>query len=102
MPVKEIAIASIIATSAVTDSESPKEKILFGGDIALYATQQCIKDGRDIYNEFTLVSNYRDGYIKVKCQILETTTGDYYASKGVYYEYPEMLELLIDLFENPR
>lgn len=99
MPAKEIAIAAIIATSGVTDPGSPKEKILYGGEIALYATQKCIEDDRDIYSGFTMVSDYADGYIKVNCQILETTTGDYYASKGVYYEYSENLDTLIKAFK---
>lgn len=99
MPAKEIAIAALIATSGVTDAESPKEKILFGGEMALIATQRCIDDGRDIYKGFKLISDYKSGHFKVNCQILETTTGDYYASKGVYYENSEMLDILIDLFD---
>ena len=55
-----------------------------------------------MFTGFMLVSDYRDGHIKVNCQVLKTTTGDYYASKGVYYENTEMLEHLIDLFENSR
>ncbi|KUJ74380.1 hypothetical protein AVO42_02930 [Thiomicrospira sp. XS5] len=102
MPAKEIAIAALIATSGVTDAESPKEKILFGGDMALVATERCVADGRDIYKGFTLISDYQDGYFKVNCQILETTTGDYYASKGVYYEYSENLDALIELFKERR
>lgn len=100
MPAKEIAIAALIATSGVTDPESPKERILFGGDMALVATQRCIEDGRDIHKGFIHISDYKDGYFKVNCQILETTTGDYYASKGFYYEDSEMLEALISLFNN--
>lgn len=97
MPAKEIAIAAIIATGDVTD-DSPREKILFGSNIALIATERCIDDGRDIYKGFTLISDYQAGYFKVNCQILETTTGDYYASKATYHEYSENLKALIELF----
>lgn len=99
MPAKEIAIAALIATIGVTDPESPKKKILFGGEMALVATQNCIKDERDIYKSFMLISPYKSGYFKVNCQILKTTSGDYYASKGIYYENSEMLQVLIDLFK---
>lgn len=102
MPVKDLAIAALIATSGVTDAESPNEKILFGGEIALVATERCIADGRDVYKGFTLISDYQDGYFKVNCQILETTTGDYYASKGLYYEYSENVDMLIELFKERR
>ena len=95
MPAKEIAIAAIIATSQVSDPVSPKEKILMGGETALYATQQCIQDGRDIYAGFILETNYGEGYIKVNCQILKTTTGDYFASKGVYYLTSKMKDTMI-------
>ncbi|QBZ82172.1 hypothetical protein GHNINEIG_00196 [Hydrogenovibrio crunogenus] len=98
MPAKTIAIAAIIAVSGVTN-DSPKEKVLFGGDMDRIATERCIDDDRDIYKGFTLTSDYKLGYFKVNCQILETTTGDYYAAKGVYHKYSDIMKTLIVLFE---
>lgn len=99
MPVKEIAIVAIIATNSVSEG-APQSKVLYGGDLARVATERCIADKRDIYEGFVLVSDYQSGYFKVNCQVLETTTGDYYAAKGAYHEYSDMMKTLINLFES--
>jgi hypothetical protein len=96
MPIKEIAIAALIATNGVTDPESPQRKILMGGQASLVATERCIKDGRDMAAGFTLTSDYQTGYLKVRCQLLETTSGDYYAAKGYYYKDAGGINAFID------
>jgi hypothetical protein len=50
-------------------------------------------------NGFVLVSDYKEGYFKVNCQVLETTSGNYFASKGFYRPYSPLLKTLIALFK---
>lgn len=91
---KEIVLVALIATSQVT--ESPQHKIVEGGDLALQATQMCIDDERDIYQGFILSKDIETGSIEVNCQILKTTTGDYYAAKGVYRDNGDLYNYLLN------
>lgn len=99
MAIKEIAIIAIIATQNVTDG--PTEKVIMGGELAIQATQLCIDDSRDIEKGFILSHTNKQGSFRVKCQILNTQQGPYYASKGMFTYHDEngMLPTLIKLFE---
>lgn len=98
MPIKEVAIAAIIASQGVTDG--PNQKVVMGGELAIHATELCIQDHRDIEKGFILQHMTEKGVFKVHCQTLSTQQGLYYASKGSFiYHDDKMLPLLIDLFE---
>jgi len=100
MPLKEIAVASLVATSTVTSG--PQTDVLYGGDLALVATHMCMADYRDMNNEFLLIRDYDEGYFKVRCEMIQTHSGHYYASSGHYYQDSEMLDVLVDMFDKAR
>lgn len=97
-----IALIALIASANVTDSEAVRERVLEGGELALEAVKQCIKDERNIQDGFEL-QDYIDnsGYFIVNCQTIDTVHGIYYAAKGEFIPTP-MLKVLTDLFKEAR
>lgn len=98
MPVSfTIPLLAVLATQEVT--EGIKQKTFEGGKHAEYALEQCIDDSRDIHEGFYLeISNDTSGTYRLSCQIMETTTGPFYAVKGEYIKKP-LLDTLTKLFE---
>lgn len=98
MPVSlTIPLLAILATPEVT--EGIKQKTFEGGNHAEYALEQCIDDSRDIYEGFYLeLSNDSNGTYHLCYQIMETTTGPFYAVKGEYIKKP-LLNTLTKLFK---
>lgn len=93
-----IPLMAIMATPQVT--EGIKERVLEGGKHAQYAMELCIKDKRDMNETFYLeVMDGTKGVYQLACQILETTTGPFYAVKGEFHATP-ILETLASLFED--
>ena len=100
MVLQEIAVAALIASSAVTTP--PFEKQLLGGELGLVATRMCVEDGRDLSQKFTLIKEFKNGTFNIRCQTLEATNGLYYASKGIYTKERPMFIELIRLFKEAR
>lgn len=93
-----IPLLAILATPEV--SEGLKQKTFEGGKYAEFALEQCIHDSRDIQGGFYLeLSNDTYGTYRLSCQIMETTTGPFYAVKGEYTKKP-LLGTLTKLFED--
>lgn len=92
-----IPLLAILATPQVT--EGIKQKNFEGGQYAEYALERCLEDSRDINKGFYLeILNHTSGTYHVSCQIMETTTGDFYAVKGKYIKKP-LLDTLTHFFE---
>lgn len=93
-----IPILAILATPQV--NEGVKERIMEGGERAKYALELCLKDKREMNETFYLeVHEGTQGEYKLACQMLQTTTGPFYAVKGQYRPTPT-LDALVELFES--
>ena len=92
-----IPLMAILATPQV--KEGIKERVMEGGHHAEYAMELCMKDQRDMKETFYLeVADGTKGVYLLACQMLETTTGPFYAVKGEFQETP-ILDTLTTLFE---
>ena len=100
MSASVISLMAVIATPYVTDPNALPYRAWWGGEVAIQATQACIDDGRDMAKGFVLrkVLTAGQGVFTVQCEILQTETGPYYASKGEYLPMP-MLKEIVRLFE---
>ncbi len=97
-----IAVIALIASSNVTDPEAARNRVLEGGELALEAVKQCIKDERNMNDGFELQAYIEDtGYFTVNCQTIDTVHGVYDAAKGEFIPTP-MLKVLTDLFKEAR
>lgn len=92
-----ISLLAIMATPQVT--EGIKKKTIDGGELAENALEMCLEDPRNMEQKFYLeVTDGAKGTYHLACQMLETTTGPFYAVKGEYVSTP-VLKSLVELFE---